>query len=367
MPANPNKPQKWVLSEIQKEAIDKLSKKTMKPGEVLSSTPQQDAESWGAGMNIQFTTAVNSTLIKSPKKKASPLFTTNSRIKLLKVGADVEEFLRDAKGNPVPVIGLIGGTKDKPLPILTHMQGYALQEDNVALEYNIPAAGTSADFVYSLMRIREEINERVAKHGLVPAIEASMRFDKKQLEHPQARVFGCDPDFNVWEQAENEKPNASPASETLRTAGGHVHVSFLIDDKRPEFLGNLADVEAIVMAMDVFLGIPFARMDKDKDRRLLYGKAGAFRFKEEYGGVEYRVLSNYWTRSPLLMEYTFNQTQAALAWVSKSDNPRGRLFEYKRHVYDIINDGKLDYAGWMMDRFGLEMPTENKKEGKISF
>jgi hypothetical protein len=56
-------------------------------------------------------------------------------IKLLMVGSDMEVFLRDnLSGVPVPVCGLIGGTKEKPKEVLGG-NGFAVQEDNVMLEF----------------------------------------------------------------------------------------------------------------------------------------------------------------------------------------------------------------------------------------
>ena len=44
--------------------------------------------------------------------------------------------------------------------------------------------------------------------------------------------------------------------------------------------------------LDWYLGAWSLKMDPDPTRRLLYGKAGACRYKPY--GVEYRVLSNFW-------------------------------------------------------------------------
>lgn len=291
----------------------------------------------------------------SSSKSAKVPLSPRPQIKLLKIGADVEEFLRDGDGHPVPVIGLIGGTKDRPLPILT--DGYALQEDNVALEYNIPAAASKYDFIYSLMRIREEINERVAKHGLKPAIEASMRFSEKQLDHPQAKTFGCEPDFNVWEQCVNPKPTTSPDSATLRTAGGHVHVSFTVGDKVPEHPQNMSEIECLVMALDCYLGVPFSLMDTDLERRKLYGKAGAFRVKPY--GVEYRVLSNYWTRSPELMEYVFKGVHEAINYINHRDKPRAQLLEMKPVVVAAIDAGDKAAAREISRWFSIRLPSQH--------
>ena len=47
--------------------------------------------------------------------------------------------------------------------------------------------------------------------------------------------------------------------------------------------------------MDFFLGLPSVLYDADTERRKLYGKAGAMRYKPY--GVEYRTLSNAWLKN----------------------------------------------------------------------
>src|SRR5258708_20917571 len=84
---------------------------------------------------------------------------------LQRVGTDVEVFLIDQEKKPVPCVGIVGGTKIKPRPILGG-KGFAIQEDNVALEYNIPAAADAYSFVYSLMRVQQAIEAEVTNYGL---------------------------------------------------------------------------------------------------------------------------------------------------------------------------------------------------------
>ena len=67
----------------------------------------------------------------------------------MKIGADPELFLVDAAGAFVSSIGLIGGSKDHPRP-LPIGDGFAVQEDNVTLEYNIPASGSKDELVSNI-------------------------------------------------------------------------------------------------------------------------------------------------------------------------------------------------------------------------
>ena len=60
-------------------------------------------------------------------------------IKNAVLGTDPELFLySEDYFKFVPVCGLVGGTKDEPIPINLENDGFTLQEDNVALEFTIP-------------------------------------------------------------------------------------------------------------------------------------------------------------------------------------------------------------------------------------
>ena len=64
----------------------------------------------------------------------------------IKVGADPELFLLDITTDQYKSAeGLIGGTKEEPVVI--SKEGFAIQEDNVMVEFNIPPAKSSTEFV----------------------------------------------------------------------------------------------------------------------------------------------------------------------------------------------------------------------------
>jgi hypothetical protein len=223
-------------------------------------------------------------------------------------GADPELFLIDESGKFISAIDRIGGTKEYPRPI--DDQGSAVQEDNVAVEFNIGPAKDKKQFISNLYKPLSYIKKHVAEMGLKMEIVPSAMFDKDQLDHPKAQAFGCDVDYNVWTGKPNPRPKATGDNVNLRTAGGHVHVSW--NDP------NMKERKALVKAMDLFLGVPSVLMDSDDRRRILYGKAGAYRPK--HYGVEYRVLSNFWIRSPRYMEWVFEQSQAAIEFLRVGNN-----------------------------------------------
>lgn len=216
------------------------------------------------------------------------------------IGADPEIFLQNKDGHFKSVIGLLGANKWHPKKLSD--RGHAVLEDNVAVEFNIPACSSMEEF-------RREI---IGTMGMVKALlpqdliynqDSAVSFPSSELECEEAWVFGCEPDYNAWKMEENPKPKAD--DENLRSAGGHIHVG-----------SHLAkgDPIKVIRAMDLFLGVPSVQLDTNgAPRRKLYGGAGAFRFKDY--GVEYRTLSNFWIFSDALINWAYEGTQKALDFV----------------------------------------------------
>jgi hypothetical protein len=211
-------------------------------------------------------------------------------------GADPELFLRDVHGNPITSIGLIGGSKTKPRKL---GNGFALQEDNVAVEFNIPPCSNKEQFVASLNYVLEHLRQELGSKGLSLDISATAEFTEEQLKHPQAQELGCEPDYNAWTLDMNPRPTP-PAN--LRSSGGHLHIGW----DNPEPIEQIR----VIKVHDLFVGVPSLIYDEDSRRREIYGKAGAYRPKEY--GVEYRTLSNFWIGSNELMEFVYSQSEKAM-------------------------------------------------------
>ena len=111
------------------------------------------------------------------------------------IGADPELFVGNSTG-PKSIIGMIGGTKSCPLP-LPLGEGFAVQEDNVALEFNIPASGSKAEFVSNMQKATGFLAELVQDlHGLHFLHDSAILFPETELQDPRALEFGCEPDYN---------------------------------------------------------------------------------------------------------------------------------------------------------------------------
>ena len=248
----------------------------------------------------------------------------------ISVGADPEVFVTDGT-NIISGVGLVGGTKYAPIPVYKG----AVQEDNVLAEFNIDPARTSRDFVGNITSVMEQLRQRLHPNNI--EIVASHDFTQATLMRSgrQALLFGCDPDFNAYTGEKNTPPSAL---QTLRTAGGHVHVGYggeVTESRNKD----------IIRAMDLYLGVPSVLLDDDQRRRSMYGMAGAYRTKAY--GVEYRSLSNFWLLHTDLMAWVFSQTIAAVT--------AGRTFNDAR-VADVINGGDRSGAQELIEEYGICLP-----------
>ena len=252
-----------------------------------------------------------------------------------KIGADPELFFRKDK-KYISSIGLIGGTKEDPKPI---GEGCFVQEDNVAVEFNIPACETLEEFQKSIAYSLKEINKKAKEYGVKLASNtASALFDEDQLDCQAARIFGCDPDYNAWSGTMNPRPKA--AISNLRSAGGHIHVGL------PEL--SYENQRELIKLMDLYVGVPSVALDKDKQRRLLYGKAGAFRPKKY--GAEYRTPSNFWIWKKEFVSFVYKQTKKAV----ESFTTGFKLTEQDGHlIQTCINTGDVDVYKFLNESFKL--------------
>lgn len=255
----------------------------------------------------------------------------------LTLGADPELFLVDAANAFVSAVGKIGGTKRNPQP-LPIGEGFAVQEDNVAVEYNIPASASKVAFNHNIARAMSYLSDRVSQLGLHFVNESAVSFPMKELYTPEAMTFGCDPDFNAWDKGKrNPRPRADDP--TLRSCGGHVHVGYTFNTRK--------DVINFIKHMDMAT-IGSVLMDKGEKRRQLYGKPGAFRYKPY--GCEYRSLSNFWVFESRLTDWVWDATEMALdAW----QNNKFDVDANRDLILDAINNGNKAAATQLIDKYNL--------------
>lgn len=275
----------------------------------------------------------------------------------LMIGADPEMFLRDRDtGAVVPGVGLIGGTKKDPLPMEGLPSGFAVQEDNVMMEFNIPPALDPATFSHYIAQAIEYSRDlvRTKQENLTLDVGTCSRlFSMEQLSSPQARVFGCSADYNAHEQGRALRP---PNPDSLvnddgtgawRFAGGHVHLGY--KSEVPDFVAGAL--------CDVYLALPSVALDKQGIRRTLYGSAGRYRPTDH--GLEYRTLSNFWIWDDNLRRDIGNRAMNLMSRLTGDAGELQRLFAEIPwiDVQDAINTENEDKAADLITylRTDLEM------------
>lgn len=276
--------------------------------------------------------------------------------KRVTIGTDPEFFLKDKEfGNYQSAIGIVKGTKEEPedLPC-----GSKLQYDNVTLEFSTPPAENAEGMIEHIRQTFKEIKSTIPENFELVA-ESSAEFEPDQLMDDEARRFGCEPDFNAWDVMTNIPPD--PDSTTLRSCGGHLHVGHMKGDGCEFLLDTFGKIHTIRI-MDTFHGIMSVVLDNDNSavrRRELYGKAGCHR-PTSYG-VEYRVLSNFWLKSPDLVKLMDSLIQDVLSYMKQHEygfltdldsefklvNDIGGPEEIQR----IINDSDVDQAKLTVDKY----------------
>lgn len=260
------------------------------------------------------------------------------------LGADPELFVISRyDGKFIPSLDLIGGSK--MIPRQTSKEGFAMQEDNVLVEFNIPPTHTRDEFIAALKEGRMFLDDALKLNNAYTLVKASAKFTPEQLTDPRAKEFGCDPDRNAWNEGRfNSKP--SMPEDGLRTAGGHIHVGYQLDN--PAYPTDRANIE-LTQWLDLHLGVPSVLMDKDEDRRKLYGKAGAYR--DKFYGVEYRTLSSFWLLSDELMGWAHDQTHRAIAAFNSGAQVSKRLGGL---IMEAINSNNKDLAKELVLEHHLE-------------
>lgn len=254
----------------------------------------------------------------------------------MRLGADPEVFLM-RKTAFLSSIGRVGGTKEKPLQIPGLATGYTVQEDNVTVEFGIPPCDTRDKFSAAIARV-----QKVGLEFIQSKNEPLLKFSKlsctimpkKEMGHPNAFIFGCEPDYNAWTGEVNGKPD--PDHKYKRSCGGHIHVETALNPME------------VVKAMDVTIGLYSLFVDLNGGaRRTQYGKAGACRPKPY--GVEYRVPSNFWIFSPERTGMIWDRTARALALIEQ-----GVDFSYLGDsIQHAINNDDKPTAQRILNSFNL--------------
>lgn len=270
------------------------------------------------------------------------------KVSNITIGADPELFLINKETKKVvSAVGIIPGEKGKPYRNKKMPKGFGLETDNILAEFNIPPVTNETDFVDNILYMQNYIRNFVASKNLDILCAASQIVDDDQLQSPQAKLFGCDVDYNAYTGQANPKPKGEKTN--LRSAGFHIHIGY----KNPSINTSLG----LVRYLDAYLGIPSILIDKDTRRRTLYGKAGCFRITSY--GVEYRVLSSYLMSNISLISWVYKQVMQAIDKYEEGNLERdcwnSMLIESK-DIKNVINNNDTNKALAFCKYLKIELP-----------
>lgn len=268
------------------------------------------------------------------------------------IGADPEVFVFNKKSKTfVSADGMVDGTKENPLAVTDG----AVQVDGMALEFNINPASSKEEFVKNIASVQAALHKMIGadQFDLVPNPSVVFTDEIWNATPEEAKVLGCEPDFNAWYGGqENPAPNANLQ---MRTGAGHIHFGFTQGADINDEDHQLACV-AITKQMDASLGLQSLLWDNDKDRRVLYGNAGAMRYKSY--GVEYRVLSNAWLQDKKLTEHVYSVGHKAITDLQKGVRYT-EMFDDPEEIKNIIDNNLTSearlYAGELNRRYGVPL------------
>lgn len=216
-------------------------------------------------------------------------------------GADIELFVVGESGLE-SAIPIVSGTKHDPLLCGKTM----ISHDNVAIEFAIPVCSTSEEVVFEVRDAFKHMRDIIGPKRRLIA-KPSAIFPEHLLTDPEAQMFGCEPDTDVYNP--REMHIAEPPNDGMRSIGAHQHFG------HPWLLmgGGVNCIHAAKW-LDATVGMLSVLTDPSRSarrRRSLYGQAGCIRYKPY--GMEYRTNSpSGLIKSPDVLEHTFDIAKFAL-------------------------------------------------------
>ncbi len=268
-------------------------------------------------------------------------------------GTDPEFAIINVVTNePICAFGKVPGDKKNPADI---GNGCGIQPDGVNVELTIPPVSTKDQFVSMIMYGKNEF-QRIFTNidpNLRVISASSLLYNDEQLSAPEVRIFGCDPSWNLYTQNHCVKPSAEEVG-NMRCAGFHIHMGV-------KYLLSVEEIERYIYCMDIMCGLPSVVLDKDRDRKRLYGQAGDFRMNrnDDLTIVEYRTLGGNLHGSEQHIAYFFDQTNKAIELYNSlieypeyEDLPEKFRFNW-HDVQKAIDGGDENAAKKLMEVFGV--------------
>jgi hypothetical protein len=261
----------------------------------------------------------------------------------LSFGSDPEFMLVDEGNNLKSAISLLPKKANaKPY------YGSSIYYDNVLAEIAVKPSWTKEEFLKNVKKSLNKLAQLI--YPLKFKVCASASYPNKELFSHEARIAGCNPEWNVYNLQCVLPPEEVISKTNFRTAGGHIHVG-------SKSLQESSSIFNFIRMMDLFVGIPSLFMDKDpssKERRKIYGRAGTHRITDY--GIEYRPLGNFWYSSPEHAELIYDLTMFVYSFVNMGEHDK--FWSVDESLLDCEDPSKA-YTCFGYDCDMLEMSINN--------
>lgn len=240
------------------------------------------------------------------------------------LGADPEFFVANSRGTILASDKFFPG-KEKKIKFAAK-EGLNKGEnknklffDGIQAEMNVGVNVCREYFTDNIYRCFKKAVQIIGANNKI-ILKPSVKVRKEIIlaADPEARRFGCMPDFNAYTRT-TSTGEIDATRHPYRYAGGHIHLgisSNYTSKESSEY--RIAKTEEghieIIKLLDLLVGIPSILLDNSQAairRRSNYGKAGCFR-PTPYG-IEYRTPSCFWIKAPELVSLIIGL--ARLAWV----------------------------------------------------
>lgn len=262
------------------------------------------------------------------------------------IGSDPEYGVIDIEtGTPISCVGLLGGTKEKPIDI---GNGCTKMEDNVAAEITIPPVTNELDFINYIVYGRSVVDDHLLESGCKTVATSTLKYPLSQLKTKEAQEFRCVEALDVYTRDEIMPPKVSE-DYNMRSFGAHIHIGWKGEKSAKTFL-------PLIYMLDAYLSLPALFIDNDRKRRELYGKAGEFRIKPY--GIEYRSLGGGMLESTDRLSWIFTRTMEVIDAINNNLSIVNTVVENKESIREAINTYDLDTAYALLNKLKIENPSK---------
>jgi hypothetical protein len=270
-------------------------------------------------------------------------------------GGDPEFFIGDPNGGILNSDKFFPG-KDKPIQVMRSGESTPIGKvyfDGIQAELGFSHSTCRETVIARIALALATAQSKIAENKIVLKPAARVRKAIIDQADPQARIFGCAPDFNAYTRSVNTPP-MDASRHLYRYAGGHVHIGTSSYGKLDS--AAMKDPEnhlAFVKAFDLIVSLPLLALDNapgSKLRRTKYGKAGCFR-PTPYG-LEYRTPSCWWLQSPISASLIFGFMR--LSWTLSCNKAFDKFMQITKleegDIRGIVDEGDLKEAAKVWDK-----------------